>query len=264
MDNEFDERNDEFGENGNTENNSNADNMTGNSFENQYFSVNKGNENIDASEGANEETNFDSDYVDTVQEGEPVDESLRNDDIIDSTAEEEPFEPESYEEPEEPKAAYNKTEEFARRRNEERSNSGRYEEEIKEPKPKKKSGGGWKKAIAVAVIIGVLGGIFSGIGYGIATRNKKDKEAAAILQEDGAKEVESKETPVITNNGVTYSAKEIIKNVAPAVVNINVEAEGTTTYWGMYEVPYSYKGAGSGVIFSESDEEVYIIQTAML
>ena len=264
MDNGFDERNNEFGENENTENNSGAENVSGNSFENQYSNAN-----------GNEETSYNGENSEPVKDAEPADDSfVFDEDIIDGTVDEEPFEPESYEDMEDegPKAAYNKTEEFARRRNAERSNaerynSNRYEEEIKEPKPKKNSGSGWKKAIAVAVIIGILGGLFSGIGYGLATRNKKNNEKEIVLQENAQESsgdnIESKETPRIImpkdGNVGSSTSKEIIRNVAPAVVNINVEAQGTTTYWGMYEVPYSYQGAGSGVIFSESEDEVYII-----
>ena len=145
---------------------------------------------------------------------------------------------------------YNKTEEFTQRRNAER-----YEEHIKEPNKKKKSGGGWKKAIVVAVIIGVLGGLFSGIGYGIA-KNKSSKETLAVT--NSGEKIKVRENPSFNYSGI-YSAKDIIKSVSPAVVNINVEAQGTTTYWGMYEIPYSYQGAGSGVIFSENENEVYII-----
>lgn len=149
---------------------------------------------------------------------------------------------------------YNKTEEFSEKRKAER-----YEEHIKDktlPKKKKKEGMSWKKAVLMAVIIGVLGGVFSGIGYGLATKTSA-KEAMSVVENKVSK---SENTIENANRPESYFlAKDIIKNVSPAVVNINVEASGVTTYWGMYEVPYKYKGAGSGVIFSEDDSRVYII-----
>ena len=243
MDNEFDEKNNEFNDNFNDENVSEKD-----------FEGFSGNDAEEESPYASGETVNNDGYVygkepqgTDFNESEGVfdEDFAQNEDI---------YEPEEnvYEKPlEEIPPAYNKTEEFAQRRSAER-----YEEHIKEPVKKKKSGGGWKKAIAVAVIIGVLGGIFSGIGYGIV-KNKSAKEALAVTNESGSK-IKTKESPIYKYDGA-YSAKDIIKSVSPAVVNINVEAQGTATYWGMYEIPYSYTGAGSGVIFSQSDDEVYII-----
>ena len=87
MDNGFDERNNEFGENENTENNSGGENVSGNSFENQYSNAN-----------GNEETSYNGENSEPVKDAEPADDSfVFDEDIIDGTVDEEPFEPESYE-----------------------------------------------------------------------------------------------------------------------------------------------------------------------
>jgi Trypsin-like serine proteases, typically periplasmic, contain C-terminal PDZ domain len=63
--------------------------------------------------------------------------------------------------------------------------------------------------------------------------------------------------PVSISSGA-MTAVDVIDEVYPSVVNINMEVSGTTNYYG-FSVPYEGSGSGSGVIFDMDDENVYIV-----
>ena len=136
-----------------------------------------------------------------------------------------------------------------------------YEETIKPPKKSF-----WesrpKRFIAAVLIIAVVGGLCAGGGYAVVQNSFKTKDASSSPSSTGNISEDTADGVIFQKNSSNASLEDptsVIKKVSPAVVNINVKATGTASYFGGYLVPYEYVGAGSGVIFYETDEKVYII-----
>jgi len=136
----------------------------------------------------------------------------------------------------------------------------------------KKKPMGFKKILALCLVISLFGG--AGLGGGYAAVNSiisNNKDFASdvpqeivppSVTENAAenKEVikphynDNKVTPISTAN----NAVDVINHVFPSIVNITIGVTGSANYWGMI-IPYESEGAGSGVIFDEDDEYVYIV-----
>jgi serine protease Do len=132
------------------------------------------------------------------------------------------------------------------------------------PTPAKRTG--WGKKTAAACLVAVLGcgtlGLGLGAGNAIANRFFIETPAEAEAEEafsfaDSASAGLSTAAPIapaadfsIPTNNVT----SIVKKVSDAVVSINVSAQVQSFFNQVQE----QQGAGSGIIFSEDTEKVYI------
>lgn len=129
---------------------------------------------------------------------------------------------------------------------------------------KKKKNGSFKKVIAACVAVSLFGG--TGLGAGYAAVNNIFSEKAS--SSDGTQiqrvqgDVKASSGDSSSDNVITLSSSDdavaVINQVYPSIVNINVNVSGTTNYFGM-SIPYESQGAGSGVIFDEDDQYVYIV-----
>jgi serine protease Do len=133
---------------------------------------------------------------------------------------------------------------------------------------------GFKKILAICLVISLFGGAGLGGGYAVVnsiiSNNKNSVSEVPVPQEtlppsvsenkDHDKEIikpnynENKVSTISTTN----SAVDVINQVFPSIVNITIGVTGSANYWGMI-IPYESEGAGSGVIFDEDEEYVYIV-----
>jgi serine protease Do len=124
------------------------------------------------------------------------------------------------------------------------------------PKKKKKVSEFWKKTAAAAVVAALAFGTL-GLGLGVGGRI-----AGVVFPSANAKvETEAFAFPAdassyIISNAEKTSANvsDIVKRVSDAVVSINVTVISENYFHQTTETP----GAGSGIIFSEDKEKVYI------
>ncbi len=141
----------------------------------------------------------------------------------------------------------------------ERRHDSYYKETVK-----KKKNGSFKKVIAACVAVSLFGG--TGLGAGYAAVNNIFAEKAS--SSDGTQiqrvqgDVKASSGDSSSDNVIALSSSDdavaVINQVYPSIVNINVNVSGTTNYFGM-SIPYESQGAGSGVIFDEDDQYVYIV-----
>ena len=127
-------------------------------------------------------------------------------------------------------------------------------ESCKQPAKKKKSA--WGKLAAALLIVSIAGGASAGAGYGVVKYSAGSKAAIAETT-DGNTQTGTLSTAVTVATGGAGDAVEVINKVFPSVVNISTSGVVNQNYYG-YVIPYSYISAGSGIIFSEDDEKVYI------
>jgi len=123
-----------------------------------------------------------------------------------------------------------------------------FKETIKEPKKKRD---GFFKFVAALLIISIVGGASAGAGYGaikylVAGKNTKTNTLSTT----------SAETVTLTSTAPN-AAVEVINRVFPSVVNISISGTTNQSYYG-FVIPYEFTSAGSGIIFSESDDKIYI------
>ncbi|HCT65338.1 MAG TPA: trypsin [Lachnospiraceae bacterium] len=133
-----------------------------------------------------------------------------------------------------------------------------YTETVKEKKVKKESS--FKKIIIVCLVISLFGGTGIGASYAVMQNMVfNQNEATDGTTPDGTAKTNttSDAQPVSISSGA-MTAVDVIDEVYPSVVNINMEVSGTTNYYG-FSVPYEGSGSGSGVIFDMDDENVYIV-----
>lgn len=139
-----------------------------------------------------------------------------------------------------------------------------YNESVKEKKKNHTFG----KVIAACLVVSIAGGGSIGAGYAL-TQNvfqqfaARGTEIAAERKESLTEKKANTDTAlsIASSSGSSDSnaAVGIIKEVFPSVVSINMKVQGETEYFGGFLVPYEGEGAGSGVIFSEDEEKVYIV-----
>lgn len=124
-----------------------------------------------------------------------------------------------------------------------------YTETHKSPKKNK---GGFGRLVAALLIVSIFGGGSIGAGYG----------AVKFIAEEKYKTEENTSQPATNATAVVASVKNddaaaVIDSVFPAVVNISIVGTASQSYYG-FTIPYEYESAGSGIVFSEDDEKVYI------
>ncbi len=123
-----------------------------------------------------------------------------------------------------------------------------FTETYKEPKKKK---GGFIKFIAAVLIISVFGGAGIGAGYGIV------KYAVAGKGNSATKLETTKGEAITLSTKEPNAAVEVINRVFPSVVNISISGTTNQNYYG-FVIPYEYTSAGSGIVFSEDENKIYI------
>ncbi|MBO4980561.1 MAG: trypsin-like peptidase domain-containing protein [Lachnospiraceae bacterium] len=135
---------------------------------------------------------------------------------------------------------------------------------------KKKSGGFVRKAL-LSVSLGLLFGIFAGLGfYGV-------RQAAGLLGDEPGQAVSGSaldtadesgsEKEVLTEDGqpafqsinyITSDVSEVVEDVMPAMVSIINSYTSTENYWGR-TIKEQYEASGSGIIVAENAEELLIV-----
>lgn len=113
----------------------------------------------------------------------------------------------------------------------------------------KKKGMTFGKVVAVCLVCSLGLGTGIGAGYGIS-RIAGGKGGDSY---DGVISTTASAVSSIKSS----SASDAIESVYSAVVSITTTSQGTANY-GYYSIPYQAVGAGSGVIFSEDDNLVYV------
>lgn len=122
-----------------------------------------------------------------------------------------------------------------------------------------KGNGGFKKFVVGMVVASLVGGGSIGASFAVASSLLDEKKVANELQEQAETKAVTNETskyqvmPVVANGSIGDIAEE----VGPSIVSI-INNQTVNTFAG----EYSQSGLGSGVIFSETEEKVYIVTNA--
>lgn len=127
-------------------------------------------------------------------------------------------------------------------------------ENYRQPEKKKKKP--WGRMVAALLIVSIAGGASIGAGYGAVKYFAAGKETAEEAENNNTQISLPSSAVTVSTNGAG-DAVEVINKVFPSVVNISTNGVVKQNYYG-YVIPYSYTSAGSGIIFSEDDENVYI------
>jgi serine protease Do len=151
--------------------------------------------------------------------------------------------------------------------------------------PKRRRSRGLTKIFAACLSVAVVGAASFGVGLGVGSRPAAEPPAA--VKSDVSQKSEGKingdwlsdvvgDAPAVVEvtpapraieedyKGVTYSdvfsagtslITDVYKVVSPSVVSINVKAVTS----GMFNMQYESTSKGSGIIFNQDDEKVYIV-----
>ena len=144
------------------------------------------------------------------------------------------------------------------------------QEPVKKPK---KSGGFFKKALAV-VALGVFFGISAGVSLyfvnfitGLSDSKMQIEESREM--EPVVEEPEVPEQTEVSDSGIDMTSTqtittvvtdvtEVVENVMPAVVSITNIYTETTSFWGQ-RYSSEAQSSGSGIIVNENEEELLIV-----
>lgn len=138
---------------------------------------------------------------------------------------------------------------------EERAENTYYHETIK-TKSSKRSNKSFAKFIAGVLIVSVVGGSSIGAGFALATplvENFINSGEEPAVTDTNKAYSPSYVAPLTANNSIA----DIAQNVGPSVVSI--KNNKTVATWAG---EFSQSGLGSGVIFDENEEKIYIITNA--
>ncbi len=134
----------------------------------------------------------------------------------------------------------------------------------------KKKKGGFKKVIAACVAVSLFGGIGIGAGYSITNsvisyidvKNQDDMPEIERTSQEQSSVLSAfdtgSENKLLASSNSSNGAVAVINKAYPSIVNISINISGVTNYLGM-RIPYESSGAGSGVIFDEDEEYIYIV-----
>ncbi len=134
-------------------------------------------------------------------------------------------------------------------------------------KTKAKSKDKFKRTVALACICSVLGGVSIGLGIPIAQelivpqfsqKESKEQEQPSYFFAESNKDDITTETvsPTVSSPNIEYTNyADVIKKVEPSVVRITSVAASSDRFFGL---PSERTGQGSGIIFHEDADKVYI------
>lgn len=138
-------------------------------------------------------------------------------------------------------------------------------------KPKEKKGGGYFKKVAAAMSLGLLFGLFAGLGLFLAESasgmlDKNGKTTAETLQETEIEAtqplVEQEPVSVIqkseTVTAVVSDVTGVVKEVMPSIVAVNNHYTETTSFFG-HSMSSEADASGSGIIVGQNDSELLIV-----
>ena len=141
-------------------------------------------------------------------------------------------------------------------------------ERKRRPEKKKKSGFGGKllKAACLGLVFGLCASLVMGVA-GYATGGFGGSGSSAVTDGSEAEgdtgftvkivQTSSESVDVTDHSDVS----DIVKSVMPCIVAVNTTVESTVTDWFGHSYTQEGEGAGSGVIFSEVDDETLYIVT---
>lgn len=151
----------------------------------------------------------------------------------------------------------------------------------KKPKEKKTNRGGYFKKALAAVSLGLLFGLFAGLGLFVVetvtgTSDSADAQAIESTAEpqvketlaeeetsgqDGGMDAELQKAPEVqqtqTANTEVYDASEVASKVMPSIVAINNHFTETMSYFGQ-SITNEEEASGSGIIVGQNDTELLI------
>lgn len=141
-----------------------------------------------------------------------------------------------------------------------------FKEEIRNYGEKRKRGK-FRRTVALVCIASILGGSALGIGIGIGGPLANKYIIPKLL--DDSKQVESFKFPDSEAQAVgAFSDQEsvsgyadVVNKVKPSVVTITSNIEGEQQFFN-FSMPYEGTGAGTGILFSETDSNYYIVTNA--
>ncbi len=150
------------------------------------------------------------------------------------------------------------------------------EQNIQPPKKEKKSNGTGKK-IVLGICLGLLFGIFAGLGFtavttasdmlkaelGIEEKLLDDTSEAEVQEEEKTQETISNtvSAQMVTAPAPTTmvtDVTEVVKAVMPAVVSVNNKYIEKTSFWGQ-EYSSEAVSTGSGIIVGQNDTELLLV-----
>ncbi len=142
-------------------------------------------------------------------------------------------------------------------------------ENIETPAPEKKKDKKFAKAIAVALIVSLVGGSTIGIGFGAGSelaKNylKKSGKSDFSFSDSASGQTNATETNSAGNVSAEFLSgglSGIVKKVKPSVVCITTVSTASQEY-SFFGSSEDIEGAGSGIIFEDDDEKVYIVTNA--
>ncbi|MDE7246781.1 MAG: trypsin-like peptidase domain-containing protein [Lachnospiraceae bacterium] len=145
--------------------------------------------------------------------------------------------------------------------------------EQKKEKKAKRQGGYFKKALA-AVSLGLLFGLFAGLGlYAVESVSGMTEKNHAAVSEDTRAVVQNRETkvpaadqevnvPTIkqtdTVTAVVTDVTDVVKNVMPSIVAVNNHYTETMSFYGQ-RMSSEADASGSGIIVGKNDAELLIV-----
>lgn len=135
------------------------------------------------------------------------------------------------------------------------------------PQPKKK--GGFAMMVVKAACLGIVFGLTASlVMFGVSRisgvslmADQKEEEQAGNAQSPSfnVQIVKTSSTDASTTDGEDVS--DIVENVMPGIVAVNTTVESTSTDWFGRQYTQESKGAGSGMIISEVDNETLFVLT---
>lgn len=146
------------------------------------------------------------------------------------------------------------------------SNGPFYKEEIRNDGVKKKRGK-LRSTVATLCIVSILGGSSLGIGIGIGVPLAKEYILPKLLNDTNAvknfsfPEQQAQTVGAFAEQTGALSFADVVTKVKPSVVTITSNIGGQQSFFN-FTVPYEGVGAGTGILFNETDSNYYIATNA--
>lgn len=148
----------------------------------------------------------------------------------------------------------------------------------KKKEKKQKSGNGYLKKALVCVSLGLMFGLFAGVGVyvvqavtGVTVRSSAEPEVQVASEDieigNGTAEADTADASAQTDSGihvtdsvntVVADVSEVVKEVMPAIVSINNHYTEKMSYFGQ-TMTSEAEASGSGIVVGENDTELLIV-----